>query len=323
MLWRYLVTPRRVRCAVAVLMLSFTCETMAQTVTAVCPSEAEFREALAKLAPQRAEGFDFEAASRSARVEDLGTRYRVSIDGQAREYDDGERDCERRARTAAIYVALVLWPADEEPEPTEAAPPETAPPQPEPPPEPAPAPAAQPQPKTPNSPQTPKAPQFWLEGAGVVELGLVASAPLQVLTQIGLEQQFGSHFGAIAYAAWPVLPATIDVGPAQSELARAPLGLGVRYGWDVAGVRAAWQAAVAANWIRVQRRDGEGRDSALEPAVSTGLVLALRGSVAPQLGLHLQFVPSPHQVALTPTGVVGENPALWAGASLGLAFGLW
>jgi hypothetical protein len=217
-----------------------------------------------------------------------------------------------------VYVALVLWPADEvdqppaEDEPTK---PEPAPPPENPPPKP-----RAPEPVKPSEPQVP---HFWLEPAGAVEFGLNDTRQLQGLVRLGIEQRFDARVSAIAFAAWPILPADVQVGSLRLDLARAPFGLGLRSGWGVSGLRAGVQVAFCPAWVRAERLDGQGTASSFEPGLSGGFVLALDRRVAPQLGVHLHYVPNPKRFSVAPTGIFAENPRIWVEATLGGAFGLW
>ena len=44
------------------------------------------------------------------RVTDLGDRFEVAVAGQVGLYTDANRDCDERARIAAVFIALVLTP---------------------------------------------------------------------------------------------------------------------------------------------------------------------------------------------------------------------
>jgi hypothetical protein len=129
--------------------------------------------------------------------------------------------------------------------------------------------------------------------------------------------------GAVAYGGWPVLPAAFEAGPVNTDLRRAPFGLGLRYGTSASGLRASAQATVGGAWVRVKRRDGQGQDSALELGARVGAALGLDTRVTPVLSVQFEFVPSPRALALSPTGEVGHTPRAWFGATLGCAVGLW
>src|SRR5664279_1629553 len=88
-------------------------------------------------------------------VMDLGERYVITVKGRTREYSDELRDCAKRARVAAVFVALTLAPPDiastEAPPQSEfqAAEPPPAPPA-------SPAPAATARARQPSPPQPPE-----------------------------------------------------------------------------------------------------------------------------------------------------------------------
>ncbi len=68
----------------------------------------------------------------------------------------------------------------------------------------------------------------------------------------------------------------------------------------------------------------------VDPEAGTRLDLGARAGVAVQLGgvrarwqefagIHVDAFPKPYQVTVMPQGTVGRTPALWIGATLGLA----
>ena len=92
-------------------------------VTGECPSAGAVTAALGS-------ALGGEAGPRAAdvpRVADHGDRFTVSALGQTREYADLARDCDERARAAAVFIALALnppvAPAAPAPNPGAAAPP--------------------------------------------------------------------------------------------------------------------------------------------------------------------------------------------------------
>ena len=46
---------------------------------------------------------------------------------------------------------------------------------------------------------------------------------------------------------------------------------------------------------------------------------AATARLAPLVGLHVQAFPRPYDITLTPQGMLGRTPALWLGATVGLA----
>ena len=75
-------------------------------VTGKCPSVEAVAVALGS-----AVGSDTKpGAGGVPKVTNLGDRFSVSAFGQAREYPDPGRDCDERARAAAVFIALALNP---------------------------------------------------------------------------------------------------------------------------------------------------------------------------------------------------------------------
>ncbi len=75
-------------------------------VTGKCPSAEAVAVALGS-----AVGTEMKAIGKDVpKVTDLGDRFSVSAFGQAREYADPGRDCDERARAAAVFIALALNP---------------------------------------------------------------------------------------------------------------------------------------------------------------------------------------------------------------------
>src|SRR5882672_6728858 len=95
-----------------------------------CPERGAVWRAVTALASrEHPTTLTLQAALSGVELEDLGPRYRVTVRGRTREYEDPERDCERRAHIAAVFVALVLSPSDA---PIETPPPEKVEAKPEP-----------------------------------------------------------------------------------------------------------------------------------------------------------------------------------------------
>ena len=66
------------------------------------------------------------------------------------------------------------------------------------------------------------------------------------------------------------------------------------------------------------RRRGRGSISAARAGVAVHLG-GPRDRVQEIAGIHVDAFPKPYDVTLMPQGMVGRTPALWIGATLGLA----
>src|SRR3954467_11327936 len=95
-------------------------------VSGACPSATALATSLVPLVSGRAV-LDGPATDPSATVvmlEDLGSSYRITVSGRARDLRDEARDCDERAGEAAVLLALALepprFPAPPEPKTTAA-----------------------------------------------------------------------------------------------------------------------------------------------------------------------------------------------------------
>jgi hypothetical protein len=71
-----------------------------------CPTASAVREELALLLPT----LPLDAGNAAALLSDLGDRFRLTLHGADRIFVDPARDCQKRARTAAVALAVELAP---------------------------------------------------------------------------------------------------------------------------------------------------------------------------------------------------------------------
>jgi hypothetical protein len=258
---------------------------------------------------------------RDVQIEDLGASYRIVVTAatgtKERIYQGPERECEKRARFAAVFVVLTLMPPEGNlPDATlaEATSPATPPPSAD--------------TTNPNMGSNRVAePLFRLEAAATAEQGIkLDGAP-------GVRYFGGSLRALLGRGVW--MPAFgvsyaglghFDVGGAQGDLARAAAHAGLR-----ARVRAsAWELgaevdavvvasrAVATNLLR------PASDNGIELGVEAALLVAVPTKifVEPFLATAVRWIPVPHGLTALPRGEVGVLPELWIGASAGVALRL-
>ena len=91
--------------------LPATARAVEAVAASTCPTHEAVESALRSLLGPS----DVDAGAAAARisVRDFGNQYLVSVKGNAREYDDDARDCEARARVAAVFAALILSPSND------------------------------------------------------------------------------------------------------------------------------------------------------------------------------------------------------------------
>jgi hypothetical protein len=259
-----------------------------------CPNAEQASAALNYLLKESGNttGSDTASAAQTLVLVDLGPRYQVALDGQTREYEDPVRDCEERARVAAVFAAMILEPPEV---------------------------AARARPPVPIHHR-----QVELRVAGLADVGVERSS--QTFTAGGelrgalVGQRWGIEIGA--GAEWP---ATLAWGAYRAHITRFPLDVSVR------GVLRRTRAIVSVSagvaivpfnlrgeGTGVPVHDGGTRlDLGLRSALSVALLPAARFS--PFLSLHVSVSPKTYGVIVDPVGRVGSTPQVWVGATLGMA----
>lgn len=286
-------------------------------------------------------------------IDDLGATFRISALDKVREYRDEARDCTRRARLAALFVALMVDPgrAGDPSDASRSTEVENAP-APALPPAPsaldpgsASAPPASATPPAPTQLTRPRAPPSSTSVAGT------AVAP----EERPLTEPWARLEGAVVMVGHDSGPAW---SPAWGGMARAALGRGLlRSVLGVAiflptdtalgGVRLReWRLPVDAGVrVTVVQRSvvwygevgvvaallNERAPDLLESTPSTALEVGGRVSLgmrwpsgadlAPFLALSVDIIPQPPSVGALPIGVLGRTSHVWPGACVGLSWG--
>jgi hypothetical protein len=289
------------------------------SIDGACPDGRAIERAITALIPRGTA-----ALPESARVTvaDAGESYRVEVRSdagtRARLFRDAARDCEQRARFAAVFIVLTLLPPDlAVPQPAKPTPPKTAPPPPEPPPPPPPPVAAAPRPVSPR--------RLRLEIAALAEAAPAAFATTSMLA-LGGQVQAALRLGRVEATLSVALEPRIDfsIGGLEVRELRVPIGAGVRARHATHGVELAGELAIVAAPFHA-----EGRNTAM-PSSGTRLDLGGRAGAqlrfggpdrrwAPFVGLQLSVFPWPYEITASPAGGLGTTPPLWLGATVGLS----
>jgi hypothetical protein len=274
-----------------------------------CPSREAVAAAVGALLDRSRSPANVASLEKEIEVRDAGERYVVQIRGRRREFGDEARDCAKRIRIAAVFVALTVAPPDVAlPElPAEPAP-EPPPPLPQ-----APGPAAV-------APE-PRARSWWPE----IDLGaLVGMAPRRdaSLFFMGAELRasFTSEHWGIALGASLPTANTLAFANARVRLARYPLDLAARLRIAGPAVMAVFDVGPTVALVQVRGIDLEGAQtlSRAEVGVRAAATLAAPGAFAPYLRVFSEFVPAPHELALEPRGPIGRLPGAWVGVAAGV-----
>jgi hypothetical protein len=282
-----------------------------------CPSSETVWSAITMLVPKRA--IDALPSSAAIEVSDLGDDYRVTVtkNGAPRErtYRDTARDCEQRARFAAVFIVLTLMP----PELLAELPASPAPP---PPPAVVAAPAAPPSSPAP-APRLVRLElgAFWDVAPPVLSAPSMTGPGGELRVAIGRGRFAGvAGLGAQARASF-----TVDALEAREE--RVSFDVGVRGTRALGGLDLAGELSLAGAVFRAQgiNTAAPQQQTRLDVGARAGLVLRLgspRARIAPIVGAHATFFPKPYDIATTPQGILAETPSLWLGATVGLCASL-
>jgi hypothetical protein len=281
-----------------------------------CPSLAMFTAAVAALIPHG--GVDLLPRSGKVEVADLGDRYRVGVMARgvprARVFQDDTRDCELRAKFTAVFVVLTLLPpgalVDVQPKVL--------------PPPPAPAALA----PAPPAVAEPPARRFRLELGAIVDAApAVFEAPRMVGPggELRVVRRWGRVAGVFAVALEPRVG--FAIAGLSGRQTRVPLDLGVRLERPAGPFTLAGEIGLAAAIFHA-----DGLNTAM-PQTGTRLDFGGRAGIllrcdrwsaraAPFVGFHALLFPWPYAIAIAPAGTLGSTPALWLGATLGIAISL-
>jgi hypothetical protein len=238
-----------------------------------------------------------------ATIVDLGGSYRVTIAGRSRDYADPRRDCDERARVAAVVVTLMVdalasSARREAPVAVKAPPPPPAPP----PPRHAPA----------------------LEAGLTGALGAAPGGDFGAGVRAAVAFRRGPF--ALVAAAGASAPHTLALGPVQARLLRFPAALAVRLsgGDRRAELGVELGAAAALSVIENENPATPTRQVRSELGIHAALVarLAPSRSLSPLIGLGADLFPVSYAYAADPLGDVGRAARLWFSAWIGIAYDL-
>ncbi len=285
------------------------------STTGGCPGAETLWTAMTALVPRGA----LESLPRAAVIDvaDLGETYRVRLTTggveRVRVYRDLARDCDQRARFAAVFVVLTLLP----PEllidsPTPLLEPETTVTSPRPPPvagallEPPPRPL-----------------RLELSALGDAAPAML-SAPGVSSPGVALRAAIGR--GALIGVLGVALQAssTFTVGPLRARERRIPVEAGARLRHAGRWLEVGGELGLCAAYFRAEglspvvARAASGVDLGVR-AGATLRVGPRAARLAPIAGVHGDYFPRPYDLSMQPNGVVGKTPTFRFGATAGLA----
>ena len=278
-----------------------------------CPAATDVVAELGPLLPRtRVSASDGAGAAdtATASIVDEGERVRIRVATEERVFKDAGRACSERARTAAVFIGLVLDP----PSFPEAGPAPSPPPPPPPPPSPA------PQPSSPARSAVPL----------TLELGpLLQAAPVSDAAQLPVAGGFGGRLawgralGISAGAAF-LLPTRLALPAADARLVWLPFDLALRATREAGPVALSGELGpeMALLFASGERVNNPRTSLRLEAGVRGAL--SLTWGMSSQLGAFVTLFgvwrPKPYSFRVNPELPSGTTPSLWVGAALGLSF---
>jgi hypothetical protein len=245
------------------------------------------------------------AAAPVLRVDDLGARYTVQFAGQTATYLDPERRCDERARSAAVFVAIL-----HEHPPRGSADGATPPP--------AAGPGARPRPRP-----------VWhadLEAGGAFDLAPRSGPPGGEYAGGGaLRLAFGARWLAASLGLKVLSPVTLWFAALprnQVRLLRLPLDVSLRAALRRGPCEGIGELGLLVSVALATLESPEAQQLA-RAAVGVHAALGLRlwpsSRVAPFLSAVADVTPVPSRLSLEGGQPFGAVPALWIGGTLGLA----
>jgi len=284
-----------------------------------CPDPETVQQAVLSLIPPERQGLLAQGVR--VELEDLGDSYRVTVwkEGASvkKSYSDPARDCDGRARFAAVFAVLTLMPPELGTEPS-------VKPQPEPVPPPAPRPTPAP---VPLAGRAERAPLTHFELSA-----LYASAPAILeapsMHSFGAELRVALGRGALAgtLAVAYTSRARFDLNGVQGEVTRVPFSVGARLRSDFEpwSMTADLGLSLALQRVRATNLLSEHTHDSVEVGVRAGVQVARQFGphFAPFVGAFVWLTPVPSEISALPQAVIGNLPYLWLGAAAGVSFGL-
>ncbi len=299
------------------------------TGDSACPEPRAVREIVQRFVPSHAPNL----AGARVELNDRGAEYEVVVRSSgtelSRRYSDAERNCDRRARFAAVFAVMTLLPPELWPESmAESLESDDHPPPPSPPPRPEPEPEAE-EPEA-NAPPAHEAKTSIarVELAGAFELAPATDSTPAVSDLAGeVRAVLGSGVIAGSLGAGYATETHFELDNVRLSLVRAPAHAGLRWRaltTPFAHLQGDLGAAIVFTRVRGDSLFEPAQDSAIELGARAELLAGL--SPVPGFSLFaaasVAWFPAPHELTAEPHGTLAKLPGLWLGTLAGVALEL-
>ena len=281
---------------------------LAVSATGQCPAAERVQRQLVPLLPDTRVFVGPRESAETVWVADAGEEFRVKVRDVERVIANPVRDCEERARIAAVLVALVVDP------PLPAA--DSGAPEVQPPAEP-PPPAAR--------PPASSEPWEWAAMAGATAALAPGSEGSRTWGAGPLVRgQLGRDGWELALSAGFVSPVRLDLESGGVRLTRVPLDLSGALSWGGSALRGVVGAGIAGDVLHLEGTGVAEAQSSLRFDVGLRAQVGVRfrfGAKVWGVGeVSGTYFPRPYEFEVPPHGVVGHTPAIWLAATIGVLF---
>jgi hypothetical protein len=280
---------------------------------ATCPTVRQVKSELERILPRTSITVESGPANApEATISEQGTQFRVTIAGQERSFDDAARQCDERARQAAVFLALVLDPLlmaelSAEPRATR-------------------TPAATPAVAS-RAPSEPKAKvlQWEMTLGGVVHVAPgVSGRETAVAPGLALFTRAKRGLHLALGAGFQTAKLRFDIAEADAWWIPIDVAVGIQSranAWEIGAEIGPSARVLSVVGVNLK-----------EASPHVRIDLGARASAWSRFWFGEQFGvffsaetvlrPFPHMIDIDPRGSIGQTPPLWLGASAGIAASL-